>query len=280
MNWIIAKNNLGKGIEKITVSAPALAFNCKVGQYVVVTIEGESEKIPFPVFECDPNKGTLSILADRNSDYTHKLANLSVGEELFSTDGPFGEPFEPAFIGTILCMVDRNAVEIAYPLIASLKALGNRIVVLYGADTESNLILSSELRYLANELIFVTQDGSMGRQGTIAVEMKKVLRNDPVDKIVALGNAEMIKQVCQYAQSNGITAEAIMLSGSNPTTKMVNLFRVNICDHSKLVCVDGEDFNAYYANFDAMVARHSEVDGRWSVGSPAFSSAKQSFLTV
>jgi NAD(P)H-flavin reductase len=142
-----------------------------------------------------------------------------------------------------------------YPILASLRASGNRIVSVLSAQTKDRIIFETEIRAISDEVIILTDDGSYGEKDPFCHVVGKVLRNNRFDQVYTVGCAKTVKETFALTQKYNTPTQAILHLGKSGENRLTGIFNVNICGSAKSVCVDGLNFNAYYQNLEEMARR-------------------------
>ena len=255
MNWIVAKRNVSDKITKLEIKAPEIAFKWKPGCHVYVKIEKHSERIPLIVLKANVLAGTVTVFILKKGVGFLKLANLVVGDEIESIEGPFGEPVTIKKVGTVICAAGGVGISPLFPIVNAMKAAGNKVITIIGARTKEFLFLSDELKNISDELIILTDDGSMGSKGLVPKGIMDVLKREHIDQVITFGSAQMIKHstliTCRFNTPLIATLYSMRIDGIGINAA----YRVAVCGGSRYICVNGDDFNAYYTDFDEMIER-------------------------
>jgi ferredoxin/flavodoxin---NADP+ reductase len=256
MNRILAKRLLSEDVVRIEVEAPNIASERKAGQFVIVQSDTEwGERIPLTIADADPVKGSITLVFQTVGASTHKLALKSPGDEI-AVLGPLGNPTHIAKFGHVVCVGGGIGVAPLYPIVQALKAAGNRMTVIIGARTKSLIIMEEEMRAIADELIVVTDDGSVGRKALVTEPLKEACSQDPKpDLAVAIGPPIMMKFCAEATRPFGVktivSLNTIMIDG----TGMCGGCRVSVGGETKFVCVDGPEFDGHAVDFELMMRR-------------------------
>lgn len=261
MNWIVAKKKLSENVVKIDIKAPEIASAWKPGLYVTVRMSEGDKPFPLVISGGDSKKGEFSSLVHTISPFRQRLAALSVGDELHELSSFYGEPIDGKKIGTVLCVADGIGIVPMLPIASALKAAGNKVVILLGASSVTYLLLEEEMARIADEFLVMTDDGSRGRQGLVTDALRGIFSREKIDLVVAYGPARMIKDASTVSHRFSISLIANLYSVIPTSEGNDAIYRVSICPNSKSVCVDGIDFNAFYPNFETMIARMEQRFG-------------------
>lgn len=253
MNWIVAKKELGKHHLQLEINAPSISKQWQAGQYVELKITENSIRLTAYIIDANPLKGTIHIFLSRAEIDTHLYAALNPGCEFFEVSGPCGISIETGFYGTVLCTAEASGIVPLFPVIKTLKAAGNRVLVLLSAKTGADVFLEKEIGDFTDELAVMTDDGSKGKQGLLINGMKELIRQQKINKIYAIGSAHVVKYTSLLLQKNNIANCILLFSKKEFNHGAGIIYNITKASSSKSICVDGPDFNAYYPNFDALL---------------------------
>lgn len=255
MNKIIAKKYVSENLVKLEIKTSIATSEIKTGQYLIFRIEETGPRIPLSVSKMDSEKETITVFVHITDVCTRKLANLNVGSPLFGIDGPFGYPMKMENFGTVLCVCRGLGIVPILPVLTSLRASGNRVVTIMSAQSREGIILEPEIRAVSDDVLVLTEDGSWGDKGTICQEMRKMLTYSNIKHVFVIGSAKTIKESCSLTRKYNIPTQAILYSGKADESGLNGVFRISVCCSGKSVCVDGDNFNAYYNDFEELVKR-------------------------
>lgn len=243
-------------IKEFVVRAPWIAEKHKAGQFVILRVSENGERIPLTVSDKDVSKGTINILFQEMGATTIKLGKLNKGDNILDLTGPLGKPTHIEKFGTVVCVGGGIGVAPVHPIAQALKEGGNRVISILGARTKGILIYEDLMRKCSDEVRITTDDGSYGRHGFVTDELKGMIESGmKIDLVVTIGPAIMMKMVCKVTEPYKIPTYAslntIMLDGSG----MCGACRVTVGGKTKFVCVDGPEFDGHQVDFDEMMAR-------------------------
>ena len=256
MNWIVAKKRISGNALLLTFTSTEIAISAKPGQYVFLKRTEDSETKPYTIAETNVDKGTVSILITNRFAEHADYANLNVGDEVFSVNGPFGLGFEINRWGTVLCVAEGNGIEPLYPIIKALRKAGNRVITVIASTPLQTDCLREEFQRLSQQLFTVTSERESGINSGIVSGMEKAVNMEKIDRIISFGNTFTAKETCVFAHfRHKITATNILYSVGNQNCPYQGMFKISLSEKSDLVCVDGDNFNAYYQGFEKMIKR-------------------------
>jgi ferredoxin--NADP+ reductase len=262
---ILKKRKLAEKIWLMDVEAKRLARKCMPGEFLIVKIDREGERIPLTVCDYDREKGTVTIVFQEVGASTERMATLNEGDFFMDVVGPLGNASDltkkaPEELKKMKILYVAGGVGTApvYPQIKWLKEQGVLADVVEGAKTKDLVIMEEEMRAVSGEHLFITtDDGSYMRKGMVTEVVKDLVRNEGrhYDLCVAIGPMIMMKFVCLLTKELGIptvvSMNPIMVDG----TGMCGACRLHVGDEIKFACVDGPEFNGHLVNFDEAMSR-------------------------
>ena len=256
MTKILSKRLLSEEVYRIEVEAPLVARERMAGQFVIVQSDDEfGERIPLTIADADPSKGSITLVFQTVGASTHALAAKEIGDPI-TLLGPLGNPTHIENFGKAVCVGGGIGLAPLHPIVAALKAAGNKVTVIAGARTKDLLIMQEELAALADEFIVVTDDGSAGRKALVTEPLKEVCASAaPPDIVVAIGPPIMMKFCAEATRPFGVktlvSLNTIMIDG----TGMCGGCRVSVGGETRFVCVDGPEFDGHLVDWDGMMSR-------------------------
>lgn len=262
MYRILEARNLAGNIYEMIVEAPRVAKRCLPGQFVIVKIDEEGERIPLTICDYDREKGTITIVFQPVGASTEKMALLKTGDAFEDFVGPLGqpsdlctEPIEEVRKKKILFVAGGVGTAPVYPQAKWLHEQGIDCDVIIGAKTKDLVILEEEMKQVANTFV-TTDDGSYGRSGMVTKCIEDLVAEGHVyDHCVAIGPMIMMKFCVLTTKKLGIptivSMNPIMVDG----TGMCGACRLIVGDEVKFACVDGPEFDGFKVDFDAAMKR-------------------------
>jgi len=254
---ILGKQKLTADIDRFEVEAPLIARKAAAGQFVMVRIDEQGERIPLTIADFDQEKGIISLVSMIAGKSTGMFSRMEQGESLADVVGPLGKPSEIEIFGNVVCVGGGVGIAPIMPIARALKQAGNYIVSIIGARNSDGLILEKEMGQISDQLYICTDDGSKGFGGFVSDFLYKFLEGDQlkVDRVVAIGPAPMMAAVSKVTKPYGIktivSLNSIMVDG----TGMCGACRVEVGKKTKFVCVDGPEFDGHQVDFDLLFAR-------------------------
>lgn len=253
---IVFKAALADDIFVADVEAPAIAQARKPGQFVIVSLSENAERIPLTIAGADPDRGTIRLIWQALGKSTLDLAQLKVDQTIANVAGPLGRPTHLDDYGLVVCVGGGIGAAPLLPIAQALKARGNRIISILGARSQDRLILVDDFAQCSDELIVVTDDGSNGHKALVTEPLTQCCQKaPPPGHVFAIGPAVMMKFCCEVTRPFDIATEVslntIMIDG----TGMCGGCRVDVGGKAKFVCVDGPEFDGHLVDFDLMIKR-------------------------
>ena len=275
MNTIVSKRFFSENVAEIVVEAPLIARSRRAGHFVIVRVDKNGERMPLTIADADVEKGTITLVVQRIGVSSSKLCALEPGDQVADLVGPLGKATDIKNFGTVVCACGGVGAAPMLPIAKALKASGNRVVTVLAARTAELIILKEQLEAVSDEVIVMTDDGSMGQKGLVTTGVEQVINREQVDKCVTIGPAIMMKFVALTTKKYNIPTEASLNTIMVDGTGMCGACRVTVNGKTKFVCVDGPEFDAHAVDFDEMLSRlrqykNEEVESM-SLGGQEFS---------
>jgi len=254
---IVAAKLLGSGVKQFDVAAPRIARKQRPGQFVIIRLHENGERIPLTIKGSDPEKGTITLVVQGIGKTTRLLNELGAGDAILDVVGPLGKPSEIEKFGTVVVIGGGVGTAIALPTSRALHEAGNHVIAILGARTKDLLILEDEVRAASDELFVMTDDGSHGGKGLVTDKLREIIAGQSVDLVLAIGPVPMMRAVADTTRDPRIrtivSLNSIMVDG----TGMCGGCRVVIGGKSRFACVDGPEFDAHDVDFRIMSQRNA-----------------------
>ena len=261
MYRIIYKKQLNPTVTMMDIEAPLVARKAEAGQFIILRVDEEGERIPLTVAGYDREKGTVKIIFQVVGATTEKLNRKNAGEYIEDFAGPLGLPTHLDGLRDVLIVGGGVGCAIALPVAEALKANGAKVTSIIGFRNSDLLILEDEFKACSDELIVMTDDGSYGREGNVTLPLKELLSERKFDKVITIGPLVMMKFVVEAVRPSGIPCDVSMNPIMIDGTGMCGGCRLTLNQDGKRVtkfaCVDGPDFNGYEVDFDEAISRGS-----------------------
>lgn len=263
MYRIVKKEKLVQDIDRFYVQAPLIAKKAKAGQFVVIRINEEGERIPLTIADYNRSSGIISIVSLRAGKTTAMLSNLKKGDSIRDVVGPLGNASEIKNFGKVICVGGGVGIAAILPITRELKKAGNYLISVVGAKSRELLILQKEIKDASDELHICSDDGSIGYHGFVSGFLKEYLdknqggadKKTGVKRVIAVGPAPMMAAVASVTRPFNIktivSLNSIMVDG----TGMCGSCRVEVGGKTRFTCVDGPEFDGHEVNFDLLLSR-------------------------
>ena len=256
MYEIVAKEDLAPVTKLFEVRAPTVARKARSGQFVIIRIDEEGERIPLTIADYDRERGTITLVVQEVGKTTMQMGRMQAGDALASFTGPLGLPSEVEDFGTVLCVGGGVGIAPVYPIARDLKEAGNRVLSIIGARNRDLLFWEDKMRAVSDELLVCTDDGSYGRKALVTIPMKEMLdAGQPIEHIWAIGPAIMMKFCALTTQPFGVPTTVSLNSIMVDGTGMCGACRVEVGGQTRFVCVDGPEFDGHQVDWDQLLAR-------------------------
>ena len=260
MYTIISKKELNPTVTQMEILAPLVAKKAKPGQFIILRVDEDGERIPLTVAGTNPEKGTVKIIFQIVGATTEKLNHKQQGESLQDFVGPLGVPTHTEGIRKVCVIGGGVGCAIAMPVAEEFHRLGAEVTSIIGFRSKDLLILEEEFKSFSDKLVVMTDDGSYAKKGNVTVPLKEMLeKGETFDEIITIGPLIMMKFVVAAARPYNVpvtvSMNPIMIDG----TGMCGCCRLTLHQGGKDVirfaCVDGPDFNGYEVDFDEAMSR-------------------------
>ena len=255
MNRIIQKQQFSEKVFLFRIEAPLIAKSRKAGNFVIVRVDKNSERMPLTIADADIKEGTITLVVQEVGLSSTKLCQLNEGDYVADVVGPLGSPTHIENYGTVLCAGGGVGTAPMLPIIKALKAAGNRVLSVIAGRNKDLVILEDEVRESSDELIIMTDDGSYGEKGVVTVGMEKLIEQEHIDKVFAIGPPIMMKFCCKLTEKYNIPTDVSLNTIMVDGTGMCGACRLTIGGKTKFVCVDGPEFDGALVDWDEMFKR-------------------------
>ncbi|WP_417401728.1 sulfide/dihydroorotate dehydrogenase-like FAD/NAD-binding protein [Hominenteromicrobium sp.] len=256
MYKIVKKQPLNPTVTRMEIEAPLIAKKAKPGQFIILRVDENGERIPLTVAGYDREKGTVTIIFQIVGATTEKLNHLNEGECLHDFVGPLGVPTHVDGLKKVCVIGGGVGCAIALPIAEELHAIGAEVTSIIGFRNQDLVILEDEFKACSDHFTLMTDDGSYGEKGNVTAPLKTLLENgERFDEVIAIGPLIMMKFVClttkEYDQKTVVSMNPIMVDG----TGMCGGCRLTVGGKTKFACVDGPDFDGHEVDFDEAMSR-------------------------
>ena len=254
---ILAKEELSPNVYAMTIEAPRVARKAQPGQFIILRIDEQGERIPLTIADFDREQGTILLVFQTIGASTMQLAAMNAGDSLLDFVGPLGTPSViKKFDGTVVVVGGGIGVAPTYPIARAMKEAGNKVIAIMGAKTKDILIMEEQMKQVTEEILVTTDDGSRGIKGFVTYAVQALVdRGEHIGQITAIGPCIMMKSVADATRPLGIptvvSLNPIMVDG----TGMCGGCRVTVGGETKFACVDGPEFDGHQVDFAGLMSR-------------------------
>jgi glutamate synthase (NADPH/NADH) small chain len=276
MPKILSKRFYSENVAEFIIEAPLIARSRRAGHFVIVRVDEHSERMPLTISNANTENGTITLVVQRIGVSSAKLMALEVGDELHNIVGPLGKATNIQRFGTVVCACGGVGAAPMLPIAQALKQAGNKVITILAARTAELIILKEQLAEVSDELIIMTDDGSLGQKGLVTMGVEQVIQREQVDKCITIGPAVMMKFVALTTKKYEIPTEASLNTIMVDGTGMCGACRVTVAGKTKFVCVDGPEFDAHTVDFDEMLSRLRQYKAEESLAYEAYLSGENS----
>lgn len=258
MYKILRKKILNPTVVSITVEAPHAARLAKAGQFIILRVDEDGERVPFTIADANPEEGTVTIIYQVVGASTRKLMALNEGDYLADFAGPLGRPSE--IEGENVVIIGGGVgCAIALPTAKAFHQAGKHVDTIVGFRNKDLVILEDEFKAVSDHYYLMSDDGSVGEKGLVTQKLEELIKSgQKIDKVIAIGPLIMMKFVCQLTKQYDIptivSMNPIMIDG----TGMCGGCRLMVDGKMKFACVDGPDFDGHLVDFDAAMSRNRQ----------------------
>ena len=253
---IVAKEVLNPTVTRMDIEAPLIAKKAEPGQFIILRVDDEGERIPLTIADFDREAGTVAIIFQIVGATTERLNHKEVGDVIQDFVGPLGKESEVEGLKKVAVVGGGVGCAIAYPVAKKLHQLGAEVHSIVGFRNQDLVILEKEFAAVSDKLCIRTDDGSYGQKGLVTDALKELIEaGEKYDEVIAIGPLVMMKFVSKMTKEYGIrtvvSMNPIMIDG----TGMCGGCRLTVGGQTKFACVDGPDFDGHEVDFDEAMAR-------------------------
>lgn len=253
---ILKKVDLTPQIFLMEIEAPLVAKKSEPGQFVILRIDEQGERVPFTIADFDREKGSVTVIIQAVGKTTIDLSKMCDGDYILDFAGPLGVPTKLDGLKKVAVIGGGLGTAIAYPQAKKLKNMGADVTLIAGFRSTDFIILENELKEVSTKLIITTDDGSNGTKGFVTDRLKELLdAKEKFDEVIAIGPLFMMRAVCnltkEYNIPTTVSMNPVMIDG----TGMCGGCRVIVGGETKFACVDGPDFDGHKIDWEAAINR-------------------------
>ena len=256
MYQIVGRKELNPTVTQREILAPFVAKKARAGQFIILRVSDDGERIPLTIAGYDREKGTVRIIFQIVGATTELLNHKNVGDYIPDFVGPVGRPTEVEGLKKVCVVGGGVGCAIALPVAQALKAQGTQVTSIIGFRNKDIVILEEEFNEASNRVFMMTDDGSYGEQGNVCVPLKKLLESgERFDEVITIGPLIMMKFVCELTKEYGVKTVASMNPIMIDGTGMCGGCRLTVGGKMKFACVDGPEFDGHEIDFDEAMSR-------------------------
>lgn len=256
MYSILEKKKLNNNVEEMVVHAPYVARHCEPGQFIILRVDDEGERVPLTIAEYDRARGSVSIIYQVAGYTTRKLSEKNAGDAIADFVGPLGQPTELHPVKRVIGIGGGVGAAPLYPQLRKLHEMGTSVDLILGARNKDLIILEDKFSKFCKNIYVTTDDGSYGTKGLVTEKLKALVEaGEKYDEVIAIGPVIMMKFVSLLTKTwnlkTNVSLNPIMVDG----TGMCGGCRVTVGGQTKFACVDGPDFDAHQVDYDELMRR-------------------------
>ena len=256
MYRIVKKEALKPTVTLYEIEAPMVAKKAEPGQFIILRVDENGERIPITIHDFDREKGTVTIIVQTIGATTEKLRHKAEGEYIQDFVGPLGRPTETEGKKKVCVVGGGVGCAIAYPVLKKFHDCGAEVHAVVGFKNKDLVILEDKFRAASSVLKLMTDDGSYGEKGLVTDELKELIdAGNQYDEIFAIGPAIMMKFVSKTTEPYGIPTTVSMSPIMVDGTGMCGGCRLTVGGETKFACVDGPDFDGHKVDWDESLKR-------------------------
>lgn len=256
MYQILKKEKLNDVVELMEIHAPYVARKCEPGQFIILRVGEDGERIPLTIADYDRERESITIIYQIVGYSTRMLSLLNEGDELTDFVGPLGVPTELHASKHVVGVAGGVGSAPLYPQLRALAQMGVSADVIIGGREAQYVLWADKFKEFCNHVYIMTDDGSLGEQGLVTQKLQELIDvKEYIDEVIAIGPVPMMKAVVGVTKPHNIKTSVslnpIMIDG----TGMCGCCRVSVDGKIKFACVDGPDFDGLLVDFDELMAR-------------------------
>ena len=256
MYQILKKQTLNANTKLMVIDAPHVARKAEPGQFIILRVSAEGERIPLTIADFDREKGSVTIIFQEVGATTQALGSLNEGECLHDFVGPLGKASELEGLKKVAVVGGGLGCAIAWPQAKAIHEAGGTVHMIAGFRSKDIVMLENEMRACSDKFFVMTDDGTYGEQGLVTNKLEELINaGENYDAVIAIGPLVMMKFVCLLTKKHDIrtivSMNPIMIDG----TGMCGGCRLTVDGETKFACVDGPDFDGHKVDFDETIRR-------------------------
>ncbi|MBU0580019.1 MAG: sulfide/dihydroorotate dehydrogenase-like FAD/NAD-binding protein [Candidatus Margulisbacteria bacterium] len=254
MYEILRKEKFSETVHLFEVAAPRIAAKAQAGQFVIVRVNKEGERVPLTIADFDQKNGTITLVVLEAGYSTKLMGQFKKGDSFQDVVGPLGHASEIVTGKNILMVGGGLGIAPIFPIARAMHAAGNKVISVIGAKTEKLLFWQNKLRSVSDKLFIATDDGSEGHKGFVTDLVKELIPKEKIDRVVAIGPGVMMYAVSKMVPQDVeliVSLNSLMVDG----TGMCGACRVTVDDKTRFTCVDGPEFDGHKVDYEEFLHR-------------------------
>ena len=256
MYKILKKEVLNPTVTLMDIEAPLVAKAAEPGQFIILRVDEDGERIPLTIADFDREKGSVTIIFQVVGATTEKLNHKEEGEFIEDFAGPLGKPTETEGLKKVAVVGGGVGCAIAFPVAKKLHSIGCEVHSIVGFRNKDLVILEDEFKANSSKFVLMSDDGSCGEKGLVTDALKKLIESgEKYDRVITIGPLMMMKFVCKLTKEYEIPTVASMNPIMIDGTGMCGGCRLTVGGKTKFACVDGPEFDGHEIDFDEAMAR-------------------------
>lgn len=256
MYKIVKKEVLNSSVTLMEIEAPLVSSKAKPGQFIILRVDKDGERIPLTIADYSKERGTVTIIFQIVGATTSLLNMKNEGDYIEDFVGPLGNPTDLDNLKAVCVVSGGVGSAIAYPIVKELNRRNANVTSIVGFRNKDLVIFENEFKKYSNDFVLTTDDGSYSLKGNVTVPLEEMLKNKQFDEVIVIGPLVMMKFVClltkKYNVKTVVSMNPIMIDG----TGMCGGCRLTVAGKVKFACVDGPDFDGHEVDFDEVISRN------------------------
>ena len=262
MFQIVKREELNPTVTRIAVEAPRIAKKALPGQFIMLRVDEDGERIPLTVADTDKETGTVTVIFQVVGEATESLNHIPQGGYLHDFVGPLGVPSKIDGLKKVAVVGGGVGCAIAYPIAKALHQQGTEVHSIVGFRNRDLVILEEEFQKVSDRLVIMSDDGSYGEKGLVTDALKALIESgEQYDEVIAIGPLVMMKFVAKLTKEYGVKTTVSMNPVMIDGTGMCGGCRLTVGGETKFACVDGPDFDGHLVDFDEAIQRSRMYHG-------------------
>ncbi len=254
---VLETREIAANVFRQRILAPRIARKRKAGQFVVLRLGENGERVPLTIVDSDPAEGSVTVIFQAVGKSTSGFSRLAAGDLYTDVVGPLGKPTHIEKFGTVVGVGGGIGAAPLLPIATAVKEAGNRLVTIMGARTKELLILEDEMRAVSDDIVVTTDDGSYALKGFVTTALQGMIdRGEKIDLCIAIGPLPMMRAVAEVTRPHGIRTMVSLNPIMVDATGMCGACRVTVGGTVKFACVDGPEFDGHLVDFKELVLRN------------------------